>query len=315
MAQNYLLIDGNSLGNAANNTKPLSLGSQQTQAIVGFLKMLRKQVSLYPNYTPIVLWDGASWRYQMFPEYKADREKNDTKHEKALIEAKAHYKTQVPYIKKALRLLGVAQISAMNMEADDLAAMLSRLYTSKGGRVILVTGDQDWIQLVGPGVIWKTPIGESNRTVTAMNFKEETGVATPQQFVELKALTGDKGDSIPGVGGIGEKGAIEFLQTYGSFANFMNAVTFEKLDLSKLPKKFRDLGESEDKMLTFDRNLRLMDLHHPARPKPFNMLVDRGEPDLTKFTRFCEILLFKSILDTMSTWVSAFPAFRETLAA
>lgn len=307
---NYLLIDGNSIGNAANNTKPLQIGDLQVQAIFIFLKMIRKQISTYQNYEPIVLWDGASWRYQMFPDYKSDREKLNTKHEKEAADRKVHYKRQVPHIRKALQLLGVKQIHALNMEADDFGAMMVDLAKRKSGRAILLTGDKDWIQLVEHGVIWKDPI--KDRTVTIQNFEEFTGVKTPQQFIELKALMGDGGDSIPGVGGIGDKGAIEFLNTYGSFNNFLNMVTLEKtVDIKTLPKKFRDLIEDESKAMTFDRNLKLMDLRHPQRPKPLNTSIDKGEPDLAKFKRFCELLMFKSILDTLPTWASVFPPFRE----
>ena len=313
----YLLIDGNSIGNAANNTNVLSVGTLQVQAIFHFLWMVRKQVALYQNYEPIVLWDGASWRYQMFPDYKSDREKTDTKHDKIAAERKAHYKRQVPYIRKAVKLLGMKQISAMNMEADDLAAMMVDVAKKSGGRAILLTGDRDWLQLVDDGVIWKDPIGDRNTTaVTMQNFEEFTGLATTRQFIEMKALMGDKGDSIPGVGGIGDKGAIEFLKTYGSFNAFLNAVTLEKtIDIKTLPKKFRDLIEDESKALILDRNIKLMDLRHPARPKPFNLLIEAPEPDLGKFQRFCELLLFNKILSDLATWTSVFPHFRDNLAA
>lgn len=312
MSQNILLIDGNSLGHYYNNAKPLSIGPMPVQAIFGFLRGLRQQVANFQNYTPIVTWDGASWRKLAFPTYKEIRERNETKAEVKQQVQKDAYKQQAPYIKKALRMLGIAQVTALNMEADDLGAILADRCTVKGGKVILLTGDKDWIQLVGPNCVWRDPINE--RTVTVKNFEEFTGVATTQQFVEVKALCGDAGDSVPGVGGVGEKGAIEFIKTYGSFNDFTHQCIFEKsIDVKKLPKKYRDLVENEDKAIAFARNITLMDLRAKERPQPQNLVIDKGEVDPEKFRQFCDLLLFKSITQEFDDWLRVFPAFREQL--
>jgi len=312
MSKNYLLIDGNSFGYYYNNAKKLTIGNLPVQAIFGFLRGLRQQLAFFQQYTPVVLWDGASWRKTMFAEYKANRDKADTKAALAQLRMKDEYQQQVPHIKKALRFLGMPQLSAFNMEADDLGAILTDRY-SKDGRVILLTGDKDWLQLVGPNVTWRDFI--NNRMVTLKNFEEMTGVETPAQFVEVKALMGDTGDNVPGVGGIGEKGAVEFIKTYGSFANFTNQVIFEKsIDLKSLPKKYRDLVENEEKAIAFARNITLMDLRTKHRPAPINLNLDKGEPDALKFKRFCEILLFNSILKEFDDWIRVFPAFREEAA-
>lgn len=314
MSANFLIIDANSVGNAANNTKVLKLGDMQVQAVFVFLKMLRSYVSTYQHYTPIVLWDGASWRNMMFSDYKSDRELVETKAQVAAAAAKVHYKKQVPMIKKALRMLGVPQVLSLNMEADDMAAIMTDRYVSTGGRVLLMTGDQDWLQLVGPNVVWKDPIGD--RMVTHKTFEDFTGVKTVEQFVEVKALAGDKGDSIPGVGGVGKDGAIAFLNQYGSFANFINAVSIEKsVDFNTLPKKFKALIEDEAKAITFDRNIKLMNLRTSARPTPTALQIDRGTPSKEDFQRFCELLLFKSITNDLESWIGVFPQFREVLAA
>jgi 5'-3' exonuclease len=220
------------------------------------------------------------------------------------------YKVQVPYIKKALRFLGIPQVWALNMEADDLGAILTDRYTKTNSKIILVTGDKDWLQLVGPGVVWKDPIND--RLITTKTFEEFTGVSTVRQFVEVKALAGDMGDNVAGVGGIGQKGAVDFIKEYGSFASFSNMAILEKsIDLKKLPKKYRDLIENEDKAITFSRNIDLMDLRTTVRPAPVNLQVDKGAPDKEKLRQFCELLLFKSILKDFDEWCSVFPAFRE----
>lgn len=314
MSKNYLLIDGNSLGHYYNNGARLSIGDTQVQAIFGFLRGLRQQIALYQNYIPVVLWDGASWRKLMFPDYKEIRDREETKSEIKLKEAKDAYKKQAPYIKKALRLLGVTQVSAMNMEADDLGAILVDRYASQGGKIVMLTGDKDWLQLVGPNVIWKDFIN-SRSIDNGEKFKEMTGVDNVKQFVEVKALCGDAGDSVPGVGGIGQKGAIDFINKYGSFSNFLNMAILDKsIDVKKLPKKFRDLVEDETKGLNFKRNIELMDLRTTARPAPFNMVVDKGQPSYETFKQFCDLLMFKSITQELDDWIRVFPAFRDTPA-
>lgn len=323
MSKNYLLIDGNSLGHYYNNGAKLSIGETQVQAIFGFLRGLRQQVALYQTYSPIVLWDGASWRKLMFPSYKEIRDREETKAEIKLKENKDAYKRQAPYIKKALGFLGVPQVSAMNMEADDLGAILVDRYSAQGGKIVMITGDKDWLQLVGPNVVWKDPINDRLINLTKMNkegtrtmFEDLTGVDTVEKFVQVKALCGDTGDSVPGVGGIGQKGAVDFINQYHSFSNFLNMALLEKnIDLKKLPKKFRDLVENEEKGLTFKRNIELMDLRTKARPAPFNLVVDKGTPNADKFRQFCDLLLFKSITQEFDEWIRVFPAFRESLAA
>lgn len=310
MAQNYMLIDGNSLGHYFNNAKQLSIGEMQVQAIYGFLRGLRAEIASFQNYQPVVLWDGASWRKMMLSSYKENREKRETKNEIRMQEMKDGYKAQVPYIKKALRFLGIPQVWSINMEADDLGAILTDRYVAGGSKIILLTGDKDWLQLVGPGVVWKDFI--NNRLVTVKNFEEFTGCADVRQFVEVKALAGDMGDNVAGVGGIGQKGAVEFIKQYGSVANFTNGVILDKtIDLKDVPKKYRRLVEDEEKTITFSRNLALMDLRTKARPAPLNLQVDKGTPDALKFHRFCELLLFKSITKDFDEWMRAFPHFRE----
>ncbi|MGV1754788.1 5'-3' exonuclease H3TH domain-containing protein [Agrobacterium sp. CG674] len=319
MSKNYLLIDGNSLGHYYNNGAQLSIGGTHVQAIYGFLRGLRSEIALYQTYSPIVLWDGASWRKMMFPTYKEIRDREETKAEIKLKAMKEGYKKQAPYIKKALRFLGIPQVSAMNMEADDLGAILTDRYSGQGGKIVLLTGDKDWLQLVGPNVSWKDPLNGRMVNATKMNkegtktmFEELTGVDTVEKFVQVKALCGDAGDSVPGVGGIGQKGAVDFINEYGTFSNFLNeALLGTSIDVKKLPKKFRNLVEDEEKGITFKRNIELMDLRSPARPAPFNLVVDKGDPSYVKFHQFCEVLLFKSITQELADWLRVFPAFRE----
>lgn len=308
MRKAFLLIDGNSLGNRAQNMgKPLTLGSMQVQAIYHFLQSIRGYCGKHSFATPVVLWDGMSWRKQRFIKYKASRELVDTPHQQKQAEIRKHYHAQRPYIQKALSFLGVTQVSAQNMEADDLAAIMSDLYSSQGALVTLLSEDRDWLQLIREGVAMERPVTKDR--VTMMNFEEVTGVPNPSMYVEVKAMIGDKGDDIDPIGGIGEKRATELVKTYGSFHGLLSQVMIEKtVDPATLPKYLRDLVDNEEKALAFDFNMSLVDLRHPARPAVEGLMINPGETSLDNFRQLCTLLMFNSFLVDFDNWVSAFPA-------
>lgn len=306
MKKQFLIVDANNIGHIGQSMKPLTLGTMQVQAIYGFLRILRSYVQKYSFATPVVLWDGLSWRKTIYPEYKANRERAETKHEIEKQASNKAYQAQRPYIEKALSFLGVTQVKAQNMEADDLAAIMTKLYTGQGHRVTLLTEDQDWLQLVGPSCALERP--KSKDRVTVQVFESITGCKDARTFVEKKALMGDGGDHIKGVGGVGEKRALEFLAEHGSFNQFLNDVMLTKnIDIKTLPKWKRDLVEDEAKSLAFDFNIKLVDLNTTARPAPAGMHVSPGEPSPENFRKMCDLLLFKSITDQFETWISAFP--------
>jgi 5'-3' exonuclease len=311
----YLLIDGPNLTHAAQGAKKLTVGETEVQAIYTFLRIMRSLMGTYGMMKPIVLWDGASWRKMLFPEYKEGREKNHTPaYQKAQAE-KDSAKKQMPAIKKALTLIGVDQVRASNMEADDLAAILADRYVARGDKVMLISGDKDWIQLVGPGISWFDPI-KDRKIRKIEDVKEHLGyeLADFSQFVEMKALMGDSGDSVPGVGGIGDKGAQEFFRAYTSWANFSNMALDGSLDINLVGPKFRkalqSLADDEGKRIAFARNMKLVDLRTKERPDPINLSITRGEADKGRFEEFCRRLVFQSILKDLDTWLSVFDAFR-----
>lgn len=303
----YVLIDGNSVSYAAAATRVLSVGNQQVHIVYGMLRTVRAISGTYPALTPIVLWDGDTWRKDYFKEYKASRDAEGTE-EKPLSKAQEMLQAQREQVKgqkklvmEGLRLVGVTQMRAQNLEADDLAGMLVRRWKGNGNKIVLISGDEDWIQLVEDGVSWRDH--RSDKRVSISTLKEAKGVETGRQWLECKALMGDTSDEVPGVGGIGEKGAAELINTYGSVASFINQVTEGSLDPMKLPKKFRDFALSVDKQVIFGRNMRLMDLHSPAIPKPVDLRVWNDPMNRPKFEAFCKTLCFQSMLTDMPGWL------------
>lgn len=309
----HLLIDGNNIAHAANAGTTLTVGRTQVQAVFGVMRTLRRLMSVYGNlFTPTVLWDGASWRKLQFPDYKANRDREDTAAEVELKKQRESLKKQSRLIEIGVQLLGINQVRAVNMEADDLAGIMVQRFEPRGDKIVLVSGDRDWIQLVSPTVTWFDPIND--RKITPSLLPEKYGVKDVKQFLELKALMGDMGDNIPGVGGIGEKGAKDFLQLYGSVADFTNAVIFEKsVDIKSLHKKYRALIEDEEKAIIFRRNLDLMDLKTTRRPAPVNLTVTKGEANINKLRAFCDKLMFRSLTADLNNWTEVFPAYQAIM--
>lgn len=306
IVQGYLIIDGNSLGHASAATTVLKAGDMETQAIYGTLRAVRHSMSRFPSLKPIVCWDGMSWRKRAFEGYKANRDKPAVqKYEIVAAKQRESYKEQRPFIKKGLYLLGVPQLTAINLEADDLAGVLVRRYVAQGKKLLLISADKDWIQLVQPNVGWLDPIRDTS--ITSKNIEEKLGVKNGRQWVQIKALMGDVSDNVTGVGGIGEKGALELIQTYGTVEDFVN----QMIDgtIKDVPKKFEALARIEDKMEIFKRNMMLMDLNHPQIPKAEETELLHSDLNYSEFRVFCEEYMFRSILREYDDWLEPFKAW------
>lgn len=253
------LVDGNSVGRAAHSATKLKTGSLETQAIFGMIKASRNWLMQTPDFVPMVLWDGrAQWRYDLYPEYKSKR--NDTAQKIAESEA---YNAQKPHIMRALSALGIRQFISDDDEADDLAGHFVSLFKHKdpASEIILTTGDVDWAQLVREGVSWEDHRDHSKR-INIHNIFEQTGFKTPLALLEGKCLKGDSSDAISGVGGIGEKGAPEFLAEHRSVREFLEGVRSGKI---KPRSKALQRLASEEGRAMFMRNLKLMQLIKPRK--------------------------------------------------
>lgn len=313
MANKYLLIDGNSLGYAAQSSSKLTVGGEEVQAIFGFLRSLQKVLKNYPGYTPTVLWDGrAQWRFDLFPLYKDGRLSAPEK-----VAERDAYRAQKPKILKVVSMLGVRQITDTEAEADDLAGYFARSL-SRGrpdNHVAMISGDQDWCQLITENVSWHDI--RYDKKCNHRNFEEFTGFKTPKQFVEAKCITGDTSDNIPGIGGIGEKGVIEFFRKYDSVEEFFIAMKtpynpeekhppahlrFARNERPVSSKKYGAMMPMRD---AFNRNMELMELADYI-PKKSTLIVDDGCFDLIEFREFLEDRLFKSIIAQLDNWVIPF---------
>lgn len=175
-----------------------------TNATFGLTQMLLKLVDdVKPSHLAIVRdLPGGTFRDDLYPAYKAHRPPMPP-----------DLVVQLPYIEQVIAGLRLPVISMSRFEADDVMAALTAQAVRDGHHVVLVSSDKDLMQLVGPGVTMLDTM--SDRTYTPEEVRAKWGVP-PEQIVDLLALLGDATDNVPGVKGIGQKGAAELLTAFGS---------------------------------------------------------------------------------------------------
>ena len=213
------LIDGYSLLYRAFYALPQSIATTSglpTNALYGFTSMVLKLLDSEEEVGIGVVWDGGkpAFRMEIFPEYKAQRT--------AMPE---ELKVQLDHLDQILEAMNIPAIRAEGFEADDALATLSK-HVPEGVELMIVTGDQDAMQLVDGNVkVLRTTRGVSETKAYGRDeVIEEYGV-TPEQIPDYKALVGDPSDNIPGVKGIGPKGAANLLKEFGTVENL-----YENLD-------------------------------------------------------------------------------------
>lgn len=203
-----LVIDGNSIVNRAYyGIRPLTTKDGQfTQAIYGFLNMLLKIKNEENPEAVAVAFDlkAPTFRHKAYSGYKANR--------KGMPEELA---SQMPPLKKLLSLLGYKIVTCEGYEADDILGTFADACEKNGNECVIATGDRDSLQLVSDKTSVHLCTNKQDILYTPQKIMEEYGV-TPKELIEIKAIQGDSSDNIPGVAGIGPKGAGELIKKYHS---------------------------------------------------------------------------------------------------
>ena len=204
----FLVVDGNSILNRAfYGIRPLSTKSgQPTNAIYGFLTMLEKIKSDTKPDRVAIAFDlkTPTFRHKAYDGYKANR--------KGMPEELA---AQLEPLKKLLTLLGYKMVTCERYEADDILGTLSLAAQSSGNKCFIATGDRDSLQLVDENITVDLATNKTNVFYTPEKVMEDYGV-TPSQLIDVKAIQGDSSDCIPGVAGIGPKGATELISRFNN---------------------------------------------------------------------------------------------------
>ncbi|MGV3489245.1 MAG: 5'-3' exonuclease [Tuberibacillus sp.] len=244
-AKNIMLVDGMALlfrgfyATSYNGYYMKTKSGVPTNAIYGFLKYFLDAVNTFEPSHVICCWDmGAkTFRTELYDQYKANRG-----------EPPEELIPQFDLIKEVTEAFDIPNVGVTGFEADDCIGTLARQF-SKEHEVLILTGDQDILQLVDDRIavaIMKK--GQGNYAVyRSDNFYEEKGLF-PKQIVDLKGLMGDPSDNYPGVKGIGEKTALKLLQEYESIDGILE-------NLPSLSKGIRTKIEESLDMLHLSRML------------------------------------------------------------
>jgi DNA polymerase-1 len=179
--------------------------------VVNFLMRLREKYR--PDYVAWINDAGTSFRQERYPDYKSTREKLD-------LELQADFDRSVDRICQLLEAFGIPIVAIPGYEADDVIGTLATAGAARGFQTVIVSGDKDFYQLVGPGIALLNPgrggpAAVDETWVDERNASERLGVP-PSQVADFLALVGDSSDNVPGVKGIGEKGAQKLLAEFGN---------------------------------------------------------------------------------------------------
>ena len=205
-------------------------------ALYGYLSMTIKLLKeVRPDYMAFCFdRKEASFRVAIDPDYKANR-----------TEMPADMVPQIPYMRTLSEALGIACYDVETFEADDIIGTLTQFGKNHDLEVVIVSGDKDFAQLIGPKVsMYDTMKDVRYDEIGAL---EKWGVP-PKQMIDYLAICGDSSDNVPGVAGIGPKGAIKLLADYGTLKGIYEHV--EEISSASTKKK---LIESRDKAFLSQR--------------------------------------------------------------
>jgi DNA polymerase-1 len=242
VAERLYLVDGHSLLFRAYHAVGYLSTSRgvPSHAVLILSTMLWKLIrEERPDYLGIA-WDapGATFRDKLFEEYKATRAAMPSD----LVQ-------QLPYVRRLFEALRTPVIEVPGFEADDVLGTLVERVADRDVEVVIVTGDKDLLQLVGPRVSVLSVVGRTGERILydAAAVRERWGV-DPEQIPDVLALMGDAIDNIPGVPGVGEKTAVKLLTQFRSLGRLHD-------NLSLVPGKLRETIAAHRKQALLSREL------------------------------------------------------------
>ncbi|QDU66746.1 DNA polymerase I [Engelhardtia mirabilis] len=252
---------------------------QPTGATYGFTMVLRRILKEGNPDRIAIAFDhkGKTFRHEQYPEYKATRDR-----------APEEMIAQGPWIRDVVRAHGISIFEVPGFEADDVIGTLASEAEAAGDEVFIVTGDKDFMQLVSDRVkLWNVFKAGEDLLIQDVEAVAEKFGTTPDHVIDVLAIMGDSSDNVPGVKGIGEKGAIKLIEKYGTVDGVL-----EHLD--ELTPKLREKIEADRENLTLSRELVTIDTHVPLDPGL--EVVGPAEPDAEILAELFGKLEFKSLL-------------------
>jgi DNA polymerase-1 len=281
MAETLLLIDASSSIFRAFYALPPFSNSKgvPTNATLGFTTMLQKVLrETSPDYV-VVAWDapGKKRRKQLSAEYKATRDATPE-----------DLRAQFPHIRDMVAAHCLASMEYEGEEADDVIATLTRQARQQGVQVLIVSTDKDLMQLVDKDVTLLDTM--KDRRIGPAEVEERFGVG-PERVLDLRALTGDSSDNIPGVRGVGEKTAAKLIDEFES----LDALLENAEQIKAKGQREKIIAGREDALLSRELSRLRDDL-------PLELELEQvrfGAPDQARLGELFRELEFKRLLDEL----------------
>jgi DNA polymerase-1 len=251
---------------------------EPTNAVYGFVQMLRKLLrEEKPDLVGVALDVGKTFRSDRFEAYKANR-----------IPMPEDLASQIPWIRRVLEAHRIPVLELQGYEADDVLGTLSCRAAEAGYQVVLVSADKDLMQLVEPRVaLYHT--GRA-KLYGPSEVEEDFGVP-PSKVADVLALTGDSIDNIPGVPGIGDKGAKALIRQYGSLEELLARVA----EVQR--KSYREGLETHAEQARLSKELSTI---HTTLPVPFDPeSLHHDPPDSEALRRLYTELEFFSLVEEL----------------
>lgn len=233
-----LLIDFNNLVFCSHYTNPqLNKYGENIGTVKNFFYKLRSlKTTFEPDYIVFAsdLSRAKTFRRKLFNKYKAQRKPMDP-----------DIGRQMEIISKLISLCGFPIYNSPEYEADDIIGMISKYCEEKNYQVIIISSDRDLYQLLSDNVFLMSP--KSNQLLDK-DWLHNNYHLTPDQWVDIKILQGDRSDNIPGVPGIGEVSALNLIKAFGNINEIYN-------NLNKIVEKIRKLLINGEQDIELTRKL------------------------------------------------------------
>jgi len=296
-----LIYDGNNLAHRCNNVYNLyTKQGERTSVIYGTFNSLKKDITdlkkmAKQNIEEVYfVWDAgrSKKRMELYPEYKASRR---TESDPVWYE---EFKSQVEFLHKNLKYLGIKSIRFSGWEADDIIYALCR---ELKGDLVIVSNDEDLYQLICGNVTVFSPI--KRKLINNINFKEQVGIPL-SGFLSYKVIKGDTSDNIKGIDGIGEKTSKNLVNKYGNVGNmlrFRDDLRKSKRTSAILDPKNLQIIERNNQLM----NLGLVDYKEILRDLK-KVIKSKPKVDEKQVISILKSKQFVSILVEYIRWISVF---------
>ena len=262
------------LRNPRINSKGLN-----TSAIMGFCNTLNEVLTKEsPTHIGVAFDHGKTFRHDVFPEYKAQRE-----------ETPEDIKLSVPLIKQILEAMHIPILQVDGFEADDIIGTVATRFGSDGIETFMLTPDKDYGQLIGPNVFMYRPRhGGGYEIIGEKEVGDKYGIPTPAQVIDLLALMGDTADNFPGCPGVGEKTAAKLINQFGSIDNMLQHT-------DEIKGKLREKVENAVEDIKMSKFLATIRTDVPMQLDLDELKVE--QPDEAKLRTIFEELEFRTLIN------------------